>query len=168
MLCFRLLMSQMEQVLDQHLEDDYKHLGLPYWDWSSDQSKIYQHEHNGEELIVPLFPDFWQEVKVGYKNPNHGSYKDAFEDKGAGWGDHCTSDRYLDTVSRSRVEPLVKDRLPRFDMTVANLDRSIQNAMRQTNLEDFGTELSYAHNPIHSGFGCRMYGIGKKHYSSSD
>ena len=95
-LCFRLLMSQMEQVLDQHLEDEYKHLGLPYWDWSSDQSKIYQHEHNGEELIVPLFPDFWQEVKVGYKNPNHGSYKDAFEDKGAGWGDHCTSDRYLD------------------------------------------------------------------------
>ena len=108
MLLFRLLLSQMEQVLDQYLEDDFKYLGIPYWHWSSHDSKTYTHD---DDNTYPIFPDFWQDIKVAYKNPEHSSYDASFAndpDEDSGWGVHCTSDRPLDTIARHSALKLEK------------------------------------------------------------
>ena len=152
----------MEQVLDAFLDTKYKYLGMPYWHWSSDKSKTYQHGSN----IYPIFPDFWQDVKVAYKKPNHNSYDNAFAGEGAGWGQHCTTDRYLqDTIARAKVHTLVQERLSQSwsgPLTVNYLDGLVKEAMNQNGIVNFAEKLSNAHNPIHSEFGCRMYSIGKQ------
>ena len=152
----------MEQVLDQYLEDDFKYLGIPYWHWSSHDSQTYTHD---DDNTYPIFPDFWQDIKVAYKNPEHSSYDASFAndpDEDSGWGVHCTSDRSLDTIARAKVDTLVQKRLAPNALTVQYLDATIQEAMRRDNIEDFGSRLSNAHNPIHYGFGCRMGNLGMK------